>query len=108
MAYNQNQNKYNKPQISLNHQWQIDHKSSLSTVAYVSIGRGYGNSGQANTELGAARADWYAASKGTLSSKFRNADGTFAYDQMEELNEQSANGSLYAMSISKTIIIGMA
>ncbi len=101
VAYNQNQNKYNKPQISLNHQWQIDHKSSLSTVAYVSIGRGYGNSGQANTELGAARADWYAASKGTLSSKFRNADGTFAYDQMEELNEQSANGSLYAMSISK-------
>lgn len=101
VAYNQNQNKYNKPQISLNHQWQIDHKSSLSTVAYVSIGRGYGNSGQANTELGAVRADWYAASKGTLSSKFRNADGTFAYDQMEELNEQSANGSLYAMSISK-------
>ena len=101
VAYNQNQNKYNKPQISLNHQWQIDHKSSLSTVAYVSIGRGYGNSGQANTELGAARADWFAASKGTLSSKFRNADGTFAYDQMEELNEQSANGSLYAMSISK-------
>ena len=101
VAYNQNQNKYNKPQISLNHQWQIDHKSSLSTVAYVSIGRGYGSSGQANTEIGAARADWYAASKGTLSSKFRNADGTFAYDQMEELNEQSANGSLYAMSISK-------
>lgn len=101
VAYNQNQNKYNKPQISLNHQWQIDHKSSLSTVAYVSIGRGYGSNGQANTEIGAARADWYAASKGTLSSKFRNADGTFAYDQMEELNEQSANGSLYAMSISK-------
>ena len=73
----------------------------MSTVAYVSIGRGYGSSGQANTEIGAARADWYAASKGTLSSKFRNADGTFAYDQMEELNEQSANGSLYAMSISK-------
>lgn len=101
VAFNQNQNKYNKPQISLNHQWQIDHKSSLSTVAYVSIGRGYGTSGQANTELGASRSDWYAANKGILSTKFRNADGTFAYDQMEELNEQSLNGSLYALSISK-------
>lgn len=38
-------NSYHKPQISLNHQWQIDDKSSLSTVAYVSIGRGYGYSG---------------------------------------------------------------
>lgn len=73
----------------------------MSTVAYVSIGRGYGTSGQANTELGASRSDWYAANKGILSTKFRNADGTFAYDQMEELNEQSMNGSLYALSISK-------
>ena len=45
-------NSYHKPQISLNHQWQIDDKSSLSTVAYVSIGRGYGYSGQGNEYYG--------------------------------------------------------
>jgi hypothetical protein len=39
-------NEYHKPQLSLNHQWQINEKSSLSTAAYVSIGRGYGNAGQ--------------------------------------------------------------
>ena len=39
-------NFYHKPQISLNHQWQINHKSTLSTALYVSIGRGGGNSGQ--------------------------------------------------------------
>ena len=41
-----NRNQYHKPQISLNHIWQIDYKSSLSTAAYVSIGRGGGYSGQ--------------------------------------------------------------
>ena len=100
--YNQSYNKYHKPQISLNHQWQINHKSSLSTVAYLSIGRGGGNSGQANTAIdGVTRSDWYGANRGVLSTKFRHADGSFAYDEMEELNEQSANGSLYAMSMSK-------
>lgn len=99
---NQNHNAYNKPQISLNHQWQIDHKSSLSTVLYTSIGRGYGYSGQANTAIdGVSRSDWYGASDGVLNSKFRHEDGTFAYDEMQELNEQSVNGSLYAMSKSK-------
>ena len=36
-------NEYHKPQISLNHQWQIDYKSSLSTALYMSIGRGSGD-----------------------------------------------------------------
>ena len=100
--YNQNFNKYHKPQISLNHQWQIDHKSSLSTVLYLSIGRGGGSSGQANNAIdGVSRGDWYGSNRGVLSTKFRHADGSFAYDEMEELNEQSANGSLYAMSMSK-------
>lgn len=96
-------NSYHKPQISLNHQWQINEKSSLSTVAYVSIGRGYGYSGQGygKDENGTTyRNMWYGSYKGTLNTYFRNADGTFAYDQIYDLNEASANGSMMAMSKS--------
>lgn len=89
-------NEYHKPQISLNHQWQINDKSSLSTALYVSIGRGSGYSGQ-----GANRGDFYGASNGALSMTFRNSDGTFAYDQIYALNEASESGSLMAMSKSK-------
>lgn len=39
-VFNSSRNSYHKPQISLNHLWQIDRKSSLSTALYVSIGRG--------------------------------------------------------------------
>jgi outer membrane receptor for ferrienterochelin and colicin len=35
-------NKYHKPQISLNHYWDIDETSMLSTVAYTSVGTGGG------------------------------------------------------------------
>ncbi|MCQ5178250.1 hypothetical protein NE693_16765, partial [Faecalibacterium prausnitzii] len=38
-------NKYHKPQISLNHLWEINDKSSLSSVFYVSLGRGGGYGG---------------------------------------------------------------
>lgn len=92
-------NKYHKPQFSLNHQWQIDENQSLSTALYVSIGRGNGFSGQGhNSNLANA---WYGASNGTLNTTFRNADGTFAYDKIQELNEQSTVGSQMIMSINK-------
>jgi outer membrane cobalamin receptor len=35
-------NEFHKPQISLNHYWDIDETSTLSTVAYVSVGTGGG------------------------------------------------------------------
>lgn len=92
-------NFYHKPQISLNHQWQINHKSTLSTALYVSIGRGGGNSGQGLTS--ADKNAWYGSSNGVLNMAFRNADGTFAYDQIQELNEQSDCGSKMVMSKSK-------
>ena len=50
-AYNANHNFYHKPQISLNHQWEIDRKSSLSTSLYMSLGRGGGYSGQGNDKF---------------------------------------------------------
>ena len=83
-------NEYHKPQISLNHQWQIDHKSSLSTAVYMSIGRGSGYRGEGLTSTLANQ--WYGSNNGVLNTTFRNADGTFAYDQIQELNEQSDHG----------------
>lgn len=88
-------NEYHKPQLSLNHLWQINQKSSLSTALYMSIGRGNGYSGQGDKEHSSM---WYGSSNGTLNTTFRNADGTFAYDQIQEMNEQSTTGSKMVMS----------
>ena len=92
-------NFYHKPQISLNHQWQINVKSSLSTALYVSIGEGGGNKGLGRTSDDSN--NWYGTTNGLLNTKFRNADGTFAYDKIQELNEQSQDGSVMVMSKSK-------
>lgn len=91
-------NVYHKPQISLNHQWQIDHKSALSTVLYVSVSQGYGYSGQGRD--GYSSSTWYGSSNGNLNMTFRNPDGTFAYDMIQEMNAASENGSKMVMSKS--------
>ena len=92
-------NVYNKPQLSLNHLWQINQKSSLSTALYASIGRGYGYAGQGSTT--ADRNNWYGSNRGVLNMTFRNVDGTYAYDQIYDLNANSEIGSVMAMSQSK-------
>ena len=75
-----NYNVYHKPQISLNHIWQIDHKSSLSTTAYVSLGRGYGRTAEPGLNSSYSYTDLtYGANYGTLSQTFRRQDGTFDY-----------------------------
>lgn len=94
-ARNSSRNEYHKPQISLNHLWQIDHKSSLSTALYVSIGRGNGYSGNGDSEH---RSLWYGATDGLVNNTFRKPDGTFAYDEVQELNEQSLTGSKMIMA----------
>ena len=91
-------NEYHKPQISLNPQWQIDYKSSLSTALYMSIGRGSGYSGQGRTS--ADRNAWKGTNYGILNTTFRNPDGTFAYDKIQELNAASIDGSRMVMSKS--------
>ena len=85
----------------MNHQWQIDDKSSLSTVAYVSIGRGYGYSGQGNGYYNYSYQDWKGANYGVLQTKFRNPDGTFDYGAIQDINAESEYGSMLAMSLSK-------
>lgn len=89
-------NKFHKPQISLNHYWNINEKSSLSTALYVSIGRGGGYRGQGNSTY---RNSWYATGiDGSLNTQFRAADGTFDYAAIYKLNMDSENGSQMAMS----------
>ncbi|MDD2961905.1 MAG: carboxypeptidase-like regulatory domain-containing protein [Muribaculaceae bacterium] len=96
-------NTYHKPQISLNHIWQIDHKSSLSSTAYVSLSSGGGYSGQGRgTYNGTSLSNsaWYGATNGVLSTLFRNDDGTFAYNEIEKMNASSTTGSNMVMSQS--------
>ncbi len=88
-------NVYNKPQISLNHFWNISHKTSLSTAIYMSIGDGYGYSGQ-----GVNRSLWYGASNGIPSITLRAPDGTFDYGAIYAINQASLQGSELVMSKS--------
>lgn len=104
-----NYNSYHKPQISLNHQWQINSISSLSTALYTSIGRGYGYSGQGASSTYSGY--WYGSTNGTLNNAvinyegeeyhLRNSDGTFAYNRIYDLNEASDRGSLMAIAKQK-------
>ena len=89
-------NEYHKPQISLNWNWTITPKSNLSTVLYTSIGRGNGYSGQGATAT--LRNYWYGATNGLVNNTYRNPDGTFAYQQIQAMNEASTTGAQMVMS----------
>ena len=106
-AYVSNQNHFHKPQISLNHIWQINYKSSLSTAIYLSIANGYGNSGQGRTSD--YRSQWYGANNGVLADTWRCADGTFDYAAIEEMNAASTTGSnmVMARSINNHTWVGL-
>ncbi|MBQ8101129.1 MAG: carboxypeptidase-like regulatory domain-containing protein [Paludibacteraceae bacterium] len=89
-----NYNQYHKPQISLNHVWQIDYKSSLSTSLYTSIGRGFGNTAEPSPYSQYAYSDLTrGAYNGVLTTVFRRADGSFDYGAVEDLNAASETGS---------------
>lgn len=82
-----NYNVYHKPQISLNHVWQIDYKSSLSTTVYTSIGRGYGRTAEPGLNSQYKYSDLtYGANYGVLSTTFRREDGTFDYGAIYDIN----------------------
>ncbi|MDE6805793.1 MAG: TonB-dependent receptor, partial [Muribaculaceae bacterium] len=95
---NSNYNVFHKPQISLNHIWQINHRSSLSSAVYLSIADGYGSSGQGRTTDW--RTKWYGASNGVLNTTFRAADGTFDYGAIQDMNAASETGSNMIMAHS--------
>ncbi|MDD4990698.1 MAG: TonB-dependent receptor [Paludibacter sp.] len=89
-------NYYNKPQISLNHSWTIDEKSSLSTAVYLSLGDGGGWGGQGYESTD--RSNWYGSTGGVPNTMFRAADGTFDYGAIYKLNAASETGSKMVMS----------
>lgn len=91
-------NYYHKPQLSLNHQWNINYKSSLSTAVYMSIGKGGGYGAQ--SQKGANSRALYGASYGVPTTDYRNPDGSFDYGAVEAENMESDNGSLYILSSS--------
>ena len=86
-------NSYHKPQISLNHVWDINRKSSLSTSAYMSIGDGYGYRG-----VGSSTSVFYGASNGIPNTTYRNVDGTMDYAAIQKENAASNNGSIAAIA----------
>ena len=82
-----NTNEYHKPQLSLNHQWQINSHSSLSTALYMSIGRGSGYSGQGRGAY--SYSSWFSTDKmGNINREFHNPDGTFNYAKIQEINSR--------------------
>ncbi len=101
-------NYYDKPQISLNHFWTIDEKSSLSTAVYLSLGNGGGWGGQGYTS--SDRSNWYGSTTGVPNTLFRAADGTFDYGAIYKLNTDptNPNGSKMIMStaVNKHVWVG--
>ncbi len=91
-------NQYHKPIISLNHIWQINERSSLSSALYVSLASGGGYSGQGRTSTD--RNNWRGADNGFITTKFRRPDGTFDFGAIQDLNAASNSGSLMALSRS--------
>ncbi len=91
-------NQYHKPIISLNHIWQINERSSLSSALYVSLASGGGYQGQGRTSE--YRGYWRGAQDGAITTRFRRPDGTFDYGAIQDLNAASTTGSEMAMSQS--------
>ena len=90
-----NYNQYHKPQISLNHIWQIDDNSSLSTTAYVSIGRGFGRTAENGYNSTYAYSDLTrGAYNGIVTTTFRDpVTGMFDYGMVQDINAASEYGS---------------
>lgn len=74
-AFNMVRNYYHKPIASLNWDYQINETSKLSTVAYVSLGRGGGSRGAGG-----------AGNNNYVSSTFRTADGLVDFDKIVRWN----------------------
>lgn len=91
-------NQYHKPIISLNHIWQINYRSSLSTALYVSLASGGGYGGQGRTSEW--RNKWRGAYNGAITTDFRRPDGTFDYGAIQDINAASETGSMMVMAKS--------
>ncbi|NCB69025.1 MAG: TonB-dependent receptor [Bacteroidia bacterium] len=93
-----NYNYYHKPQLSLNHFWTINEKSSLSTAAYMSIGNGGGYSwrGNSNSYLYGTN-----SATGKLNETYRTVDGYMDYGKLQKENAENPNGSQAVITSSR-------
>ncbi len=83
-------NYYNKPQFSLNHFWNINGKSHLSSSLYASVGNGGGYSSQGTNK------SWLYGTNGT----YRTAEGYLDYAAIQDVNAASSTGSEAIISSS--------
>lgn len=104
--YNSSHNVYHKPQFALNHIWQIDNNTSLSSAVYLSITSGGGRSGYGRTVINpdgsqtSYSSAWYGANNGTLNNMFRTSEGWVDYGMIEDMNAASTTGSNMVMTMS--------
>jgi len=105
-----NRNEYHKPQISLNHVWDINLKSSLSTALYLSLGSGGGYSGVGNNRTLA-----YGSTNGIVNQDYRANDGlvpgfgTYDFGALAAENAANPNGSQLAIqnAINNHVWVGL-
>lgn len=95
-------NVYHAPFVILNHSWQINEKSNLSTSIYATFGSGYGHSGMANSDTYSSM-DWYGALDGMLNNTFRGADGSVDYGKIQDINVASQTGSQLILAKQKNV-----
>ncbi|NNC49415.1 MAG: TonB-dependent receptor plug domain-containing protein [Flaviramulus sp.] len=90
----QEDNFYNKPQMSLNHYWTINDKTSLSTVAYASFGSGGG---------GGTAGEYKYAFDSSGYGEYRNGlYGPIDFDKIVDENiANGANGSTSILRASR-------
>jgi outer membrane cobalamin receptor len=83
-------NSYHKPQFSLNHYWDINQTTKLSTALYASFGNG-GGKGTSGQNSGWLEFD-YPSGKPTDKTKLTN-DGLLDYQYVHNQNASAMNGS---------------
>jgi len=82
-------NAYHKPQMSLNHSWQIDQKSTLTTAVYASFGRGGGR------RIRGTDANWlqYQSNGKPYETTQLTGDGYLNWAAVLDSNRKSLTGS---------------
>ncbi len=96
-------NIYHKPQLSLNHYWNINEKSSLYTTAYASIasGGGYGSAtGPDNRWLNLNNEGMPYYDNNGNKIRMETADGLADFDAVAAANAASSKGSRAILSLS--------
>ncbi len=89
-------NKYHKPQISLNHSWDISDITHLSTAIYTSIGRGYGRR-MAGSNTQALSIGYPTGIVG--ENVYVTGDNYLDFDRVIAENDTAVNGSNLIMSL---------